>query len=69
MVYASKEIKEANRVLGLLDNQYEVWIKEFPKSNTFSVRTGPYRSRGQAEKDKNKIDKAIRTQSRIVQVK
>lgn len=69
MVYATKEIKDANKVLGQLDDKYEVWIKEFPKSKTFSVRTGPYSSRALAEKDKIKIDKAIRTQSKIVQVK
>ena len=69
MVYATKEIKEANKVLGLLDDKYEVWIKEFPKSKAFSVRTGPYSSRELAEKDKRKIDKAIHTQSKIVQVK
>lgn len=69
MIYGSKDIKAANRVLGLLDDKYEVWIKEFPKSNSFSVRTGPYKSRAAAERDKTKIDKAIRTHSQIVQVK
>jgi len=69
MVYASKDIKDANKVLGLLDDKYEVWIKEFTKSKSYSVRTGPYKSRALAEKDKTKIDKAIRTQSKIVQVK
>lgn len=68
-VYSSKEIKDANKVLGQLDDKYEVWIKEFPKTKTFSVRTGPYASKAQAEKDKIKIDKAIRTQSELVQVK
>jgi len=68
-VYASQDIKEANRVLGLLDDKYEVWIKEFPKSKSFSVRTGPYKTRSAAERDKRKIDKAIRTHSVIVQVK
>ena len=68
-VYASKDIKDANKVLGQLDDKYEVWIKEYPKTKTFSVRTGPYASKVQAEKDKLKIDKAIRTQSQIVQVK
>jgi len=68
-VYSTKEIKDANKVLGLLDDKYEVWIKEFPKSKTYSVRTGPYTSRSLAEEDKRKIDKAIRTQSKIVQVK
>jgi len=67
-VYASKDIKEANRVLGLLDDKYEVWIKEFPKSKSFSVRTGPYKTREAAKRDKTKIDKAIRTHSQIVQV-
>lgn len=68
-VYSSKDIKDANRVLAQLDDQYEVWIKEFPKSKTYSVRTGPYTSHALAEADKIKIDKAIRTQSKIEQVK
>lgn len=68
-VYGSKDIKAANRVLGLLDDKYEVWIKEFPKAKSFSVRTGPYKTRSEAERDKRKIDKAIRTHSVIVQVK
>ena len=69
MIYASKERNDALKVGRLLQGQYSVWIKEFPNSNTFSVRTGPYATRDLAEKDKTKIDRAIRTQSKIVQVK
>lgn len=68
-IYSSKDIRDANNVLAKLDDQYEVWIKAFPKSKTYSVRTGPYTSRALAEVDKIKIDKAIRTQSKIEQVK
>ena len=69
MIYASNSIKDANKVLGRLDDKYDVWIKEFPSTNSYSVRIGPYQSRTQAEKDKRKIDRAINTQSKIVQVK
>lgn len=68
-VAAYKKLSNANKVLGMLDREYEVWIKEFPVSKTFSVRTGPYDSREAALRDKQKIDRALHTQSQIVQVK
>lgn len=68
-VAAFKDIRQANRVLGELDRNYKVWIKEFPKSGTFSVRTGPYDNLADAERDKQKIDKALHTQSQIVRLK
>lgn len=68
-VAAYKKLSNANKVLGMLDRDYEVWIKEFPVSKTFSVRTGPYDSKEAALKDKQKIDRALHTQSQIVQVK
>ncbi|WP_028486896.1 SPOR domain-containing protein [Thiomicrorhabdus chilensis] len=68
-VAAYKKLSNANKVLGMLDRDYEVWIKEFPVSKTFSVRTGPYDSREAALRDKQKIDRALHTQSQIVQVK
>ncbi|WP_373019866.1 SPOR domain-containing protein [Thiomicrorhabdus sp.] len=68
-VAAFKELNDAKRVESLLDSDYKAWIKEFPASKTFSVRTGPYATKEAAERDKKKIDKALRTQSQIVQVK
>ncbi|MDG6778343.1 SPOR domain-containing protein [Thiomicrorhabdus sp. zzn3] len=68
-VAAFKDIRQANRVLGELDRDYKVWIKEFPKTGTFSVRTGPYDNLADAERDKQKIDKALHTQSQIERLK
>ncbi|WP_178861742.1 SPOR domain-containing protein [Thiomicrorhabdus cannonii] len=68
-VASYKELKEANELLGRLDRDYPVWIKEFTKSKTYSVRTGPYSSRDEAQRDKQKIDKAFHTQAIVVQVK
>ncbi len=68
-VYSSNKIKDANRVLGLLDDRNDVWIKEYSNPKAYSVRTGPYDSRALAEKVKRKIDKAIRTQAEVVEVK
>jgi Uncharacterized protein conserved in bacteria len=68
-VASYKELKEANELLGRLDRDYPVWIKEFTKSKTYSVRTGPYASRDEAQRDKQKIDKAFHTQAIVVQVK
>lgn len=68
-IYSSNELKDANKVVALLESSYKPWIKTFPETKTYSVRTGPYASRALAEADKIKIDKAIRTQAEIVQVK
>lgn len=68
-VAAYKKLSNANHTLKKLDTQYKAWIKEFPASHTFSVRVGPYADKSEAERDKQKIDKALRTQSQIVRVK
>lgn len=68
-VASYKELKKANDLLGQLDRDYAVWIKEFPKSKTYSVRTGPYATREAAQRDKQKIDKAFHTQAIVEQVK
>lgn len=68
-VASYKELKKANDLLGRLDRDYAVWIKEFPKSKTYSVRTGPYATREAAQRDKQKIDKAFHTQAIVEQVK
>jgi cell division septation protein DedD len=68
-VAAYKKLSNANKVLGMLDKEYNVWIKEFSASGTYSVRTGPYATRQEAEVDKRKIDRALHTQAQIVQVK
>lgn len=68
-VSAYREIRKANDDLAKLEGDYPVWIKEFSKSGVFSVRTGPYKRKSQAEADKRKIDQALHTQAKLVQVK
>lgn len=67
-ITAYKDIKKANELLGRLDSNYAVWIKEFKKSGTYSVRTGPYLSKAKAEQDKQKLDKMLRTNAEVVQL-
>ncbi len=67
-VTAYKDIKKANDLLGRLESKYEVSIKEFKSSGTYSVRTGPYFSKVKAEQDKQKLDKMLRTNAQIVQL-
>lgn len=67
-ITAYKDITAANDLLGRLESNYPVWIKEFKKSGTYSVRTGPYLSRAKAEQDKRKLDKMLRTNAEVVQL-
>lgn len=67
-VTAYKDIKKANHLLGRLESNYEVSIKEFHKTGTYSVRTGPYVSKAKAEQDKQKLDKMLRTNAEVVQL-
>lgn len=67
-ITAYKDIKPANELLGRLESNYAVWIKEFKKSGTYSVRTGPYLSKAKAEQDKRKLDKMLRTNAEVVQL-
>lgn len=67
-VTAYKDIRKANHLLGRLESSYEVWIKEFSRSGTYSVRTGPYFSKAKAEQDKQKLDKMLRTNAEVVQL-
>ncbi len=67
-ITAYKDIKSANDLLGRLESNYAVWIKEFKKSGTYSVRTGPYLSKAKAEQDKRKLDKMLRTNAEVVQL-
>ncbi len=67
-VTAYKDIKKANHLLGRLESNYEVSIKEFKKTATYSVRTGPYFSKAKAEQDKQKLDKMLRTNAEVVQL-
>lgn len=67
-ITAYKDIKKANELLGRLESNYEVSIKEFKKSGTYSVRTGPYPSKVKAEQDKRKLDKMLRTNAEVVQL-
>ncbi|VAW44850.1 hypothetical protein MNBD_GAMMA03-1982 [hydrothermal vent metagenome] len=63
-----ENIKEANDLLGRLDEKYDVTIKEFKKNGMYSVRVGPYSSKAKAEKNKQKLDKMLRLQSEVVQL-
>lgn len=67
-ITAYKDIKKANDLLGSLESKYAVWIKEFKKSGTYSVRAGPYLSKAKAEQDKQKLDKMLRTNAEVVQL-
>jgi cell division septation protein DedD len=67
-ITAYKDITAANDLLGRLESNYPVWIKEFKKSGTYSVRTGPYLSKAKAEQDKRKLDKMLRTNAEVVQL-
>ncbi|WP_019555912.1 SPOR domain-containing protein [Thiomicrorhabdus arctica] len=67
-ITAYTEIKKANDLRGRLESDYAVWIKEFKKSGTYSVRTGPYLSKVKAEQDKQKLDKMLRTNAEVVQL-
>ncbi len=67
-ITAYKDIKKANDLLGRLESNYPVWIKEFKTSGTYSVRTGPYLSKAKAEQDKQKLDKMLRTNAEVVQL-
>lgn len=67
-ITAYKEIKKANHLLERLKSDYEVSIKEFKKSGTYSVRSGPYLSKAKAEQDKQKLDKMLRTNAEVVQL-
>jgi cell division septation protein DedD len=67
-ITAYKDIKKANQLLGRLETNYEVWIKEFKKSEIYSVRTGPYITKAKAEQDKRKLDKMLRTNAEVVQL-
>lgn len=65
-ITAYKDIKQANHLLGRLESNYDVSIKEFKNSGTYSVRTGPYISKAKAEQDKRKLDKMLRTNAEVV---
>ena len=67
-ITAYKDIKKANHLLGRLESNYEVSIKEFKASGTYSVRAGPYLSKAKAEQDKQKLDKMLRTNAEVVQL-
>lgn len=67
-VIAYADIRDANNLLGRLETEYNVSIKAFEKSGTFSVRTGPYNSRAKAEQDQRKLDKMLHTKSEVVQL-
>ncbi|NPA72541.1 MAG: SPOR domain-containing protein [Gammaproteobacteria bacterium] len=67
-IIAYKDIRKANDLLGKLETDYDVYIKRFEGTGTYSVRTGPYRSKAQAEKDSQKLDRKLHTQSEVVQL-
>jgi cell division protein FtsN len=45
-----------------------VFIKHFPESNYYSVRSGPYNDRAQAEKDQKKLDQMLNIESQLVRI-
>ena len=65
---AFNNTKQANKLASNLQDNYAVYIKYFPKTRVYSVRTGPYVSRAKAEKAKQKLDKILRTDGVIRQL-
>jgi len=59
---------EANALAKSIDDNYQVYIKFFVKTQKYSVRTGPYISEAKAKKDRVKLDKMLHTKSEVVQL-
>lgn len=65
---AFNNIKQANELADKVEANYDVYIKYFEKTRVYSVRTGPYLSQSKAEKDREKLDKMLRTNGEVVQL-
>lgn len=65
---AFNNTKQANELANRLKNNSPVYIKYFPKTRVYSVRTGPYISKAKAEKAKQKLDKMLRTNGEVRQL-
>ncbi|WP_033422860.1 SPOR domain-containing protein [Hydrogenovibrio halophilus] len=66
VAYRSQE--RARKLAGELEYDYQVFIKHFPESDYYSVRSGPYQSREQAEKDQKKLDQMLDIESQLVEI-
>lgn len=65
---AFSDVKNAQELFNELKKNHDVYVKYFEKSKMYSVRTGPYLSEAQANKDKTRLDKMLHTQSEVVQL-
>lgn len=66
VTYKNKDM--AYEMKDRLNYDYEAFVKYFPKTGYYSVRTGPYLDEKRAKKDQIKLNERLRVKSELVKI-
>jgi len=66
VAYRTRE--QARDLAGQLEYDYQVFIKYFPESRYYSVRSGPYTEHAHALSDQKKLNQMLNIESQLVKI-
>lgn len=66
VAYRTRE--QARDLAGQLEYDYQVFIKYFPESRYYSVRSGPYTDHAHALSDQKKLNQMLNIESQLVKI-